>query len=259
MQVDLADSTDLRPTDVLGHLADVGCNLHRDETWVMTECHGSGTGVVRLADDRDFVPRDALHARDGSDGDTFGFKDGTLLNVELDERMWWRPRTRRGAAVTDRLEFLAEDGSIDGDNVEGFLERHVTDVDQASQHVWGEPGALLVGEEADSNRPLWCHSSFEQGLHNLEPGQYSEISVVAPTCSDCVDMAASHNGSHISGAGHDRNDIPDAVHGYFHPQIVHPRRYEISCEAVFGGQRETCAAVGSLDRADASELGETPE
>jgi len=50
----------------------------------VAEVHRGRAGVVGLPGDGELLPRDALHARDRSDGDALGLEHRPLLDVQLE-------------------------------------------------------------------------------------------------------------------------------------------------------------------------------
>ena len=97
--------------------------------------------------------------------------------------------TWQRSAISDALEFSTEAGPIvDGFDIEGLLEGHATDVDEAAEHVGSEARALLVGEERDRDRMHRFDTGGVECLDDLETGEYPEVAVEAPPGADGVDM-----------------------------------------------------------------------
>ena len=99
--------------ELVGEPAHEGHDLGGDEAGVVAHRHRRRAGVVRLAGDRQLLPRDALDAGDGADRDALGLEDRALLDVQLDEGVRRRTGARRRAEVADARQLVAEAGAVD--------------------------------------------------------------------------------------------------------------------------------------------------
>ena len=109
-----------------------------------------------------------------------------------------RPGQGSGAGVADAVQLVAEAGAVDAHDVEGLLEGHAPDEDQRAQHVGGEAGALLVGEEGRRPADGRGDAGLLERLDDLEPGQHAEVAVVAAAGADGVDVGAGHDGRAVA-------------------------------------------------------------
>ena len=86
MEVEPSDRRDLVAAHLCGHPAHVRDDLRGSEPRVVAHRHRCGARMVGLADDRQLLPGDALDALDRADRDVLDLEDGTLFDVQLDER-----------------------------------------------------------------------------------------------------------------------------------------------------------------------------
>ena len=180
-----------------------------------------------------------------------------LLDVQLDVGVRRRTGHRSVARPADALELVPEHGAIDGDDVEGVLQRHAPGVDEAPEHVGGEAAALLVGEEGHGHRPPGADAGVVERPHDLEPGQHPEGAVVAPAGADGVDVAPGHDrravavaGSAASRARPGGDHVADPVDPHVEAQGAHPPDHELAAAGVLVGERQAAvpAVAGVADR-----------
>jgi hypothetical protein len=178
-----------------------------------------------------------------------------LLDVQLDVGV--RRRSGHGAVArpADPFELVAQHGAIDGDDVEGVLQRHTTRVDEAAEHVRGEAAALLVGEEGHFEGAAGADARVVEGPHHLQPGEHSEGAVVAPTGADGVDVAPRHHRRQPVGVGAGAgalrtrsggDHVADPVDLHVEPQGAHPPHHELTASGILVGERQ--AAVAAVTR-----------
>ncbi len=258
------DGGDLGAAELLGQPAGVRGDGGGDVAGVAPQPHRRGAGVGRPADDRQLGPRDALHALDDADGDPLVLEDGPLLDVQLDVGVGHgRRRARHRAGVADALELVAEPGAVvDGTDVEGVLDRHAADVDEAAEHVGREAGALLVGEDADGDRAAGADVVLDQRLEHLQAGEHAEVAVEASAGGDGVDVRAGHHRRRRRvRARPGGDDVADVVDGDGQAEVVHPADDEVAAVAVGVGEGQAGApllAVGPLDRPDLAQFDQPP-
>ena len=213
----------------------------------------------RTTGDRQLRPGDPLHSFDDPDRHAFVLEDRPLLDVQLDVGV---RRRRRGArertGVADADELVAEAGAVVGRrDIERLLEGHAPDVDEAAEHVRGETGALLVGEEGDADRPASRDAERLQRLDDFEPGEHTEVAVEPAARGDCVDVRSGHHRRRAGiGAGASADDVADGVDGDGEAEIAHPAGDEVAALAIGlgegkSGTAELAARTG--DRADLAE------
>ena len=82
--------------------------------------------MIGLANNSDFLPRDALNTGYCTDANIICLKQRALLNVQLDETMWNRTRARSIACVTNTNEFIAKAWAIYCIDIERFFGGHAT-------------------------------------------------------------------------------------------------------------------------------------
>ena len=82
-----------------------------------------------------------------------------------------------------------------------------------------------------------------QRFDDLEPGEHTEISIVAATRPHGVDVRAAHDRWAVFRARAYRDGVTDGVDGNTHPELVHPPGDEIATFFVGVGEREAVAAA----------------
>ena len=180
-----------------------------------------------------------------------------LLDVQLDERVRRRARHGHRAGVADPFELVADSCTVDADRVECVLDPQPTDVDEAAHHVGREPGALLVGEEADGDRAAGFDAGPLQRLDHLQPGEHPEVAVVATAGTDGVDVGTHHH--RCAFAGPPRGDhVADAVDRHVEAEVAHPGHHELAPGAIVVAERQA-AASATLDRTDLGQRFQTLE
>ena len=103
-------------------------------------------------------------------------------------------RARQGAGEADAFEFVTEAGAVvDRCDVERHFERHSAREHEAAQHVGRKSRPLLVGEERHDERAFGHDAVLLQRLGHFQPGQDSEIAVVAAARAHGVDVRARHD------------------------------------------------------------------
>jgi hypothetical protein len=140
--------------------------------------HRCRPGVVRHADQLELRPGDALDALDRADGHPFQDEHRPLLDVQLDVAVHGRRSDRRGAAVADAREVLADRAAVDALDAQCGLQRQIALEHEAPHHAGREARALLVGEEGDGERILGADAGILQRLDDLEPGEHAVVAVV---------------------------------------------------------------------------------
>jgi hypothetical protein len=200
--------------------------------------------VVGLARYHQLLPGDALDAGDRADRDALFLQDRALLDVDLDVGVGGGAGDRRVARPADPLQLVAQDGAVDGDDVQRVLQGHAAHVDQAAQHVGGETAALLVGEEGDGDRAPRADTRVIEGADHLQPGEDAQGAVVAAAGADRVDVAAGHHRRQRRvqpGAGGDH--VADPVDADRQPQVPHPAHHQLAAAGVLVGQRQPAVAA----------------
>jgi len=92
--------------------------------------HRRGAGVIALALYRDFLPRDALYARDGTDANGVHFEERPLFDVEFHEGVRNVAWTRSGTQVSNAFQLVTQSHTVDTDHVVSGLHRHSARVDE---------------------------------------------------------------------------------------------------------------------------------
>lgn len=257
VEIDTADGAHLVPSEPFGEFAEKDGDPSGDDGRIMTEIHRSRSRVIALAVDANFLPRDPLNTRDRTESESFPLEDGTLFDVQFDERMRSRSRTGSWPRVLDPSKLVSVGGTIDRDRVECFFDAHPADVDERTEHVGLETGAFLVAERRDGQGAARPNVSSHEGLDDFESSQDTKVSVVAAAGANCVDVRAGHDRRSAAHLPRSR-DIADDVDRYLEPEVAHPRDDQVSSGSVVVGQRQS-AASATIDGADTSQLGQTAE
>ena len=106
----------------------------------------------------------------------------------------------RLASIADPGELFADAPAVDPDRREGALQLERSLLDRAPHHVWGEAGALLVGEEGDGERPAGAEPGVVERGDHLEGGEHTEVAVEDPAGADGVDMRTADDGRQVCRA-----------------------------------------------------------
>ena len=131
---------------------------------------------------------------------------------------------------------------VDGAHVQRLVQRHATCKNQRAQHVRGEAGTLLVGEEAHRQWMLGAHAGLAQRLQHLQPRQHAVVAVVASAGAHRVGVRARHHRRRIGPpAGLHAEDVADGVDGDRQTELAHPAHDQIAPLAVGVGQGQAAA------------------
>ena len=122
--------------------------------------------------------------------------------------------------------------AVDADRAERVLEGDAADVHQAAEHVGGEAGALLVGEDGDAQRSVESTVRSPRCVSiTSRPASTPEVAVEDAAGGDGVDVAAHHHRRVVAVGRPGADDVADAVDVDPQAEVAHPRHDEVAADA----------------------------
>ena len=186
VEIEATDGGDLRPADLVREAPQERDDLGRRVPGVATHRHRRRAGVVGLTDDRQLLPRDALHALDDADRHSPRLEHRALLDVQLDERGGCGAWARQRPGVADPHELVTDCRTVDADDVERLLEGQAPDIGERAHHVGLEARAFLVGEERHCEGSACRDARCLEHLDHLEARRaHRDCRRSGPPCARC--------------------------------------------------------------------------
>ena len=246
MQVNLAHGAHLVAPQACRHLPHEHGDSRRDESGVAAEIHGSRPRVVGLPIDGEFLPADALDAGDHADLHTLLLQNGTLFDVQFDERMRRTCRAGDRTGIADARQFVTHARSVDAHCVQNLLHGHPADEPERAHHVGSETCPFFVGEERHCERARGRPSGFLHGLDHLEAGEHAVVPVVLASGPHRVDVRTSHDRvalAHVPRTDH----IAENVDRDLKLEVAHPRDDKVASGAIVVREgKSSTTATGDL-------------
>ncbi len=264
MKFDPPNRRHLRRPEPLGQIVHEDGDTRESSRGIASHGHRCRPGMVRLPREGHAGPRDPLHTGDRSDPNALRLKHRTLLDMQLDEGVRNRTRTRSGPEVPDAIKFGANrwprSAWISGSDVVGLLDRHPARVHEASKHVRGESGpSSSVKKLTPSGRRNSTPAARTDSITS-SPASTPRLPSNRPpvaTVSICEPHRTGGRPDRCPQLSpHHRDHIADRIDRHVEPEVAHPAHHQIATVAVCVGQGEARAPSLAGCPGDRANLGE---